>query len=57
MPPKKELPPLDTTGETMQAISILNRFRKTLDKLTPEWRDWIVKSLEATYDARQEIDP
>lgn len=49
------MPPLDTSGEIDDARNILRRFRKTLDKLTPEWRDWVIDSLAAGYETDEEV--
>ena len=51
---KPTTPPLDT-GELDRAHAMLKRFRKQLEPMPPEWRDWIIDSLAATFETDEEV--
>ncbi len=42
-----ELPPIDKSGETTKASTLLKRTRRHMEEFTPDWQKWIVESLLA----------
>lgn len=52
----KQVPPVDTNGESDRANLALKRFRRELEKakLPPAWQRWVVNSLEAGLPKEQQ---